>query len=352
MPDLRVGIIGCGRIAQLVHLNILTRLGGAQLVALADSDPQRLEEAHRRVPGARAFARYEEVLELRDVEAVVICLPNSLHAAATVAAVEQGKHVYLEKPLATNVESAQRVIEAWRRARVVGMIGFNYRFNPLHQAAREYLSSGRLGALVGARSVFAAARENLPDWQRTRQNGGGALLDLASHHIDLVFFLFGQEIREVFARIRTQRTDEDSATIQVLLADGLSVQSLFAMKAVEEDRFEIYGQAGKLTVDRYLSTDIEVTEPTLDFSRFRRLWFGLQSSMLNANLWTRLRAPASEPSYQTALSHFVASVRANRCCSPDLWDGYRSLAIVEAAEASAKAGCVVSLPEIEERNCF
>ncbi|MGH7964538.1 MAG: Gfo/Idh/MocA family protein [Candidatus Binatia bacterium] len=347
---LKVGIIGCGRIAQLVHLGMLQRLPEVELVALTEPDLQRREEARIRAPGAVTISDYQELLMMPAVEAVLICLPNALHAEATVAALERGKHVYVEKPLATSLNEARPVLAAWRRAGVVGMIGFNYRFNALYQAVRQHIQSARLGELVAARSVFSTAARTLPTWQHTRQNGGGVLLDLASHHVDLVHFLFGQEVREVFAGLRSQRSEDDSATLHLRLADGLLVQSFFSMSAVEEDRLEIYGQAGKLSVDRYLSLDIEISEPLLQFTRLKRLTRGLRSLAWNPYLLDKLRAPSREPSYQAALAHFVAAVRSKRPASPDFWDGYRSLAVIAAAEESARTGQIVPLSHLTEED--
>jgi len=343
MSATKVGLIGCGRIAQLVHLNILTRLPDIELVALAEPDVQRRQEAMRRAPGAVALADYRELLTMPDVEAVVICLPHALHAEAAVAALEQGKHVYLEKPLATNLGEARQVLAAWQRASAIGMIGFNYRFNALYQAVRRHILSGRLGELVAVRSVFSSAAQALPARQQTQQNGGGVLLALASHHVDLVHFLFGQAVREVSASLRSQHSEDDSAMVQLRLADGLLVQSFFSMSAVEEDRFEIYGTAGKLVVDRYRSLNVEITDPTLDLGRFKRLTQGLRSLIHSPYLLDKLHAPSREPSYQAAVAHFVAAVQARRPISPDFSDGYRSLAVIAAAEESARTGQVISL---------
>lgn len=346
MPALKVGLIGGGRIAQLVHLKILTRLPDVELVALAEPDPQRREEALRRAPAAVAFADYQELLAMPDVQAVIICLPNSLHAKATIAALEQGKHVYLEKPLATSLNEARSVLAAWQRAGVVGMIGFNYRFNALYQAARRYIQSGRLGELVSARSVFSTAARTLPAWRRTRQTGGGVLLEFASHHVDLVRFFFGQEVSDVFAELRSQQSEGDSAMLQMRLAYGLLVQSFFSMSAVEEDRFEIYGQVAKLTVDRYGSLNVEIADPARAHSRFRQLWHGLRALFRSPYLLDKIVAPSREPSYRAALTHFVAAVRAKQPAIPDFWDGYRSLVVVEAAEASVRTGRVVQVPDV------
>lgn len=350
MSSLKVGLIGCGCIAQLVHLNLLTCLPDVELVALAEPNPQRREEASRRAPKALAFASYQELLGMPDVEAVVICLPNALHAEAAVAALKQGKHVYLEKPLATSLNEAQSVLAAWRHAGVVGMLGFNYRFNPLYQATKQYLKSGKLGELVCVRSVFSSQVQTLPVWQQTKASGGGVLLNLASHHIDLVHFLFEQEVHDVFARLRSQRSEGDSATLELHLTNGLLVQSFFSMSAVEEDSWEIYGQAGKLAVDRYQSLNIEITAPTRNYSRLPQLGHRLQSLVSSPNLWQKILAPSREPSYGEALARFVAAARANQPASPDFWDGYRSLAVIEAAAKSASTGKSILLAELINEN--
>jgi myo-inositol 2-dehydrogenase / D-chiro-inositol 1-dehydrogenase len=347
MAALKVGLIGCGYIGRFVHLDILKRLPETDLVALAEPDTERLNEAARRAPQATTFADYHELVKMSEVDAVVICLPNALHADAAVAALEHGKHIYLEKPLATSRPDAHRVLEVWRRAGVVGMIGYNFRFHALYQAARRHIQSGRLGDLVAVRSIFATAAQTVPAWKQSRQLGGGVLLDLATHHIDLLHFLFAQPVREVFTCLRSQRSEDDSAALQLRLADGLLVQSFFSINAVEEDRFEIYGQRGKLMLDRYLSWDVDISEPEIDFSRLKLFGRGVRALVGNRHVRDKIVAPAREPSYQAALAHFVEAARANRMCSPDLRDGCRSLAIIEAAEESAKTGRVISLPDLD-----
>lgn len=351
MSSLKVGLIGCGRIVQLVHLNVLARLPDVELVALAEPDPQRREEASRRVPKAIAFSGYQEMLEKSDVDAAVICLPNALHAEAAEAALKLGKHVYLEKPLAANLEDARDALEAWRSAGTVGMMGFNYRFNPIYQAAKEYIKSGQLGELVSVRSVFSSAARTLPAWQQLRSSGGGVLLNLASHHIDMVRFLFEQEVSQVWAQVRTLRSEGDSAMLELQLTDGLPVQSFFSMSAVDEDRFEIYGQAGKLTLDRYQVPNLEIAPASCDFSRLKPLGRKLKSLLSSPNLVRKILAPSNELSYQAALAHFVAAARSNQPTKPDFWDGYCSLAVIEAAEESARTGKSVSLKVDENFAC-
>lgn len=341
--SLRIGVIGCGWFAQAVHLPILRRLPGVELAALAESEPSRRQAASRCVPAAVAYADYRDLLKMRDLDAVIVSVPTAHHAEVAIAAMQLGKHVYLEKPIATSLEEADKVVSVWKRSGVVGMVGFNYRFNALHQTARMQIQSGEIGPLVGVRSVFSTPMRSMPAWKHTRSTGGGVLLDLASHHIDLVRFLFQQDVRTVSADIESCRTEHDTAMLHLRLAGGFPVQSYFSLCAVDEDRFEIYGQTGKLTVDRYRSLDVEIVNAEGTSSRFRRMTQQLRPFMNAPYLLKKLRSPWHEPSYREALSRFISVVRGCEKASPDLLDGYRSLEVIDAAEESAKTGRVVDV---------
>jgi predicted dehydrogenase len=349
MGPLKIGVIGCGGIAQSVHLPLLSRLPQVQIVALAEADPERRAAAGQWARGASLFAGYPELLRESEAEAVLICLPNALHAEAAIASFENGRHVYLEKPVATALADARSVLSAWKSAGVTGMIGFNYRFNPLYVEARRQIASGRLGKLVGARSVFATSASNLPAWKRSRAGGGGVLLDLASHHLDLIRFFFDQEICAVSADLRSLRSEGDSAALQLRLSDGLLVQSLFSFRAIEEDRFEVYGEKGKLTVDRYASLDVEISDPIRRGARLKGWVKSAQSISHVPYMLQKLRAPGGEPSYRAALAHFVAAARSGCSPQPDLLDGCRSLAVIAAAEESAALERTVPAPIVIER---
>lgn len=340
---LRVGVIGCGWFAQAVHLPILRRLPEVELIALAEPDPDRRQEARRCVPAALVCADYRDLLKMRDLDAVIVSVPTALHAEVAIAAMQLGKHVYLEKPIATSLSEANKIVSVWKQAGVVGMVGFNYRFNALHQAARMQIQAGKLGPLVGAQSVFSTPTRSVPTWKQTRSTGGGVLLELASHHIDLVRFLFQQNVRMVYADIQSRCTEHDTATLHLRLADGLQVQSYFSLSAVDEDRFEIYGQGGKLTVDRYRSLDVEIMDAGETCSRLRRVTRRLRSLRNVPYLFKKLRSPWHEPSYREALTRFVSAVQGEAAAVPDLQDGYRSLEIICAAEESAQTGRSVSL---------
>ncbi|MGH8850246.1 MAG: Gfo/Idh/MocA family protein [Casimicrobiaceae bacterium] len=346
---LTIGLVGCGWFAQAVHLPILRRLPGADLVALAEPDPALRHAAGRHFPAARMFGDYRDLLTMRNLDAVIVSVPNALHAEAAIAVMQAEKHLYLEKPIATSLREAGEIVSAWKYSGVVGMIGFNYRFNALHRTARMHLEAGRLGLLTGARTVFTTPVRSMPAWKKTRSGGGGALLDLASHHVDLVRFLFQQEVRLVYCEIESRCTEQDTARLHLRLADGLPIQSYFSLAAVDEDRFEIYGQAGKLTVDRYRSLDVDFVDAEEASSSLRRVARKLGSLSNLPYLLEKVRAPWHEPSYREALSRFVSAARGRDHASPDLLDGYRSLEVLCAAEQSQQTARSVSLlPSVTE----
>jgi len=344
---LRIGLVGCGRIAQLIHLRVLAGLPDAELIALADADPARLQEAQAQVRSARSFADYRELYEHGQAEAAVICLPSQLHAEAAVAAFRRGLHVYVEKPLATTLEDGTSVLQSWRSSGRVGMVGFNFRLHPLYQTARTALQEGRIGLVVGVVAVFSSAAHVLPAWKHDPRTGGGVLLDLASHLVDRARFLFEQEVQEVSAALRSVRTEADSASVHLRLANGILVQGFLSMSTIEEDRIEIYGDAGKLAFDRYRSTGLDVVPPRVWEGRAARLRRCLAvMGQAPRRSWSQL-VPPRDPSFRAALEKFVQAVRTGQPTRPDIKDGLRSLGVVLALEEAARTGQTVRVASID-----
>jgi predicted dehydrogenase len=341
MRPLRIGLIGAGRIAQLVHLAALTRSPWIRLAAIAEQDDARRAEAARRAPGAQLFAGAEQLLASPEIEAVVICLPTALHAATAIAALHAGKHVYLEKPLAASLDEGRLLAEAWRRADRVGMIGFNYRFNALYQAARRQLDAGAIGELLGAQTVFTSAARTLPGWKLQRRSGGGALLDLGTHHLDMAAFLLRRPVRAVAARIESRQSEADTAWVELQLDGGPAVQSFFATGATDEDRFTIFGSAGTLSVDRQRGWNVELTPAGPRPGHLAAAKARLRTLAASPYLRQRLLAPGSEPSFEAALNRFAAAVHNRQLDYPSFAHGLDALALVEAAEEAAAGGRAV-----------
>lgn len=342
MNPVRIGIVGCGDFALRAHIPNLLRDPAARITALADVDPGRRERATKLAPVARAYQDFRDLLESSDVDAVLIALPNAMHAEAAVAAFSHGLHVYLEKPLATTGEDGQRVLTAWRRSGRIGMIGLSYRFHPLYRQARDIVRSGAIGHVVSLQSTYSSAQHTMPSWKRSRVTGGGALLDLFSHEADLIRFVTGRNIVEVSARVRNVDCDCDSASIQLRLDDGTLSHSTVALLAVERAGMLIIGDGGSVEVDRYGGT----------YARVRRVHTGGVLGELRAGLRElaglsymarKHKAPMNQPAFTSAMQAFVAALRAGEPTGPDLDDGWHSLAAVLAADESDRLGGAVPI---------
>ena len=191
--------------------------------------------------------------------------------------------------------------------------------------------------------MFATPRRPIPEWKQKRDTGGGVLLDLAVHHIDLIRFLLAAEVASVSAEIRSMASDADTAFLQLRLTNDVTVQVMCSLSAVDEDRIEIYGSAAKVTIDRYRSLRVEETPPnaggalglaaTRLVSEFRAFPYAL----------LKMRAPLNDPSFPLAMDAFVRAVHDRVPATPSLSDGFRALAVIEAAELSARSGRAVPL---------
>lgn len=160
---MRFGVIGCGTIAYWTHLRILPRLAGVKVVAIADPSEAALARA-RRLVDARGYEDPAELLSSADVDAVVIAAPTSDHASLAMAACRASKHVYVEKPLATSVQDARRVVAAAEASGVEAVVGFQRRFHPSYQRVRALVAGGAIGRVRGVQSVFGepAPADGLP----------------------------------------------------------------------------------------------------------------------------------------------------------------------------------------------
>lgn len=332
---IRFGVIGCGVIAYWSHLRTLKYLRNVTLVAAADSDARARERASRlaRVP---IYEHAEELLQRNDIDAIVISAPTHLHAQLAVAAAKASKHFYVEKPIATTVEDARDVIAATREAGVSAAVGFNRRVHPVFEQARALIGVGRIGRVRAVLSTFCEPIRSdlMPEWKRQRPTGGGVLLDLASHHIDLVRWFLNCEATAIEARVVSEITEDDTAWLKLTMSDRTEVSSFFSFRAGLADFLEFIGEGGTLRVDRH--------RKSLSLRTGRRFGYGVHSStifppreVLEYQI-VRLVRPSYDPSYRRALSAFVELIKGGQSRIASLEDGIRSLEVVLAAEQSAR----------------
>lgn len=197
---LRIGVLGAARITRTALLGPASRVPGVEVVAVAARDPQRARAfaARHRIP--RVIAGYRALLDDPDVDAVYLPLPATLHAPWTIAAVEAGKHVLVEKPFTGNATTAQSVAEIAARAPTVVMEAYHSHYHPFLERAKEVLTSGEVGEIRSARAMFGVPIPPGRDIRWNFQLGGGGLLDVGYYPVRMLRDLFETDPRVVDAR--------------------------------------------------------------------------------------------------------------------------------------------------------
>lgn len=212
MSKVRVGFIGAGRIADLHALAYRDNPTG-ELYAVADSTPGRAEERVRQWGAKRSYARYEDMLADPNVDAVEVLLPHHLHLPATLAALQAGKHVSLQKPMALSVGEADQMIAAGKKANRIFRVLENFHHYEPHLRAKSIIESGEIGDPVGIRIKVVGGKAvggwTIPEesmaWRAEPDKGGppGQLFDAGHHHAAMGYFIFGEFERvHAFADLR------------------------------------------------------------------------------------------------------------------------------------------------------
>jgi predicted dehydrogenase len=199
---LRVGVVGLGWTGE-EHTKAYQQIPGVQVVALAGLEQERGKELSARYNIPDYYASYEELIARADIDAVSVCVPNYLHAPIGLAALESGKHVLCEKPLALNAGEAETMVEAARQAGKVLQVVFNHRRRGDVQVLKQHIDEGGLGRIYYAKAYWVR-RSGIPglgSWFTSKKMaGGGPLIDLGVHVLDMAMYLLGEpHVRTVSA---------------------------------------------------------------------------------------------------------------------------------------------------------
>ena len=212
---LRLGVVGCGAIASLVHLRSARAFEDVEVVGLADPLPSALERGARLAPAAALFESVEELMAGCAPDAVVVASPSSTHAEVASVVLASGAHLYLEKPIAADLASAEALAARAADAGTVAAVGFNRRFHPVVLQAQRLIATGCMSEIVEIETMFAEPHDvaTMPAWKTSRRSGGGAPLDLGSHHVDLARLLLGRDLEAVGGEARSLHSDLDDCSL-------------------------------------------------------------------------------------------------------------------------------------------
>ena len=265
-----IGIIGIGAIAVNRHIRELQQVADCAVTAICDIDPQKLEIIGEKlgIPAERRFTDYRDLIACEAVDAVEICTPNYLHVPIAVAAVEQGKPIHVEKPLATDLAATAPLSEALAKKNVPNMMSFTYRFMPAVRYAKWIIDQGLIGDIISVDvaylkdSAFMEGRRL--EWRFIKEYAGtGVLGDLGIHLIDMAELLIGRiqavsAVTEIVVKQRKRLDSEEYGTVETddycsflaKMERGVKGNFMITRCAVGQTntiKYDIYGTKGLIS---------------------------------------------------------------------------------------------------------
>jgi len=357
-PPIRIALVGAGAIMRLSHAPTIRRSTDCELAAIFDVDRGRAEALARDFEVPFHTADISAVLEAKEIDAVLVATPNLFHPESVIAAAAAGKHVFCEKPLAIDVASAQRMVEACEAGGVILQVGFNQRYWAQVQIAKQLVESGFIGEVQAFRSVYSEPWDVYPATTRYRydlaKSGGATIIDLAIHRIDLSRYLLG-DIGAVFAELThsviPDRVDDNVWLMLRFKSGARACLSSDRYSPAIADGTDLYGSEGTIhfvteTINPFHATPLAVyTEKkgkdlpdVLREAHYPDAWWkGFEGG------WIPVRPPRCSP-YDAQLAAFCRSIREGKSQIPTGVDGLRAQEVVQAAYQSVEQGRWIELP--------
>ncbi|MHC8606567.1 Gfo/Idh/MocA family protein [Paenarthrobacter ureafaciens] len=329
---------------------------------LVGRDATQVAEAAAKYGWAESATDWREVIERDDIHIIDICAPGWMHAEIAVAALEAGKHVLVEKPLANTLAEAELMTAAAAKARARGvqsMIGFNYRRVPALALARELIAEGRLGTVRHVRAAYLqdwlSDAESPMTWRLRKETAGsGALGDIASHAIDQVLFLLGDAVTEVTGRLQTfvdhrpgeagleEVTVDDAAWATLTLTSGAiaSVEvSRVATGQKNSLKLEIYGDKGTILFDLEALNELGFLDATVPVREqgFRRILVNEPEHPYLEAWWPQGHIIGWEHTFTHQVRDFLLAIQDGTQPSPSFEEGLDVQHVLAAIEESAAA---------------
>jgi len=337
MDKLRIGVLGTGIIIREFHMLCLQNNPRADVVAAGNLHTESLERLVKQFGIPKAYTDFAAMARDPDIDAVIIGLPNSLHAPVTVQMLEAGKHVLCEKPMAITVAECEQMIEARERSGRKLMIAHMWRFDREIRWLRDLVASGTLGRVfkVKSHAIWLYEGPPLDRWfVQRRLAGGGALADMGIHSMDtLRFVLGGARPTKVFADIGTHFQDielEDTATLLLEFEGGIA-------GLIEAGWYHLYADGLEGYTQVYGTKGYAKAAPSELHAFVEGVWSVTQPRM------PARKQQCDLPMYQAQMDHFLDCILEDKEPSPGGEDGLWAVRILEAAYQSAESGEAVAI---------
>lgn len=347
---LKVGIVGCGRATEELHLPILQHLKGVEVMALSELEIDRLNRVADRFGIKRRYMQYNDLLNDPLVKIVAVCVPGAFHTEVVLSAIDAGKHVFVEKPLSLRLDDADQMVKRAAETSLRCTIGYNLRSHRLVREARRIIQSGKLGSIEMVRTVWTAGfhyNRPLPAWRYRRADGGGALFEIGTHHIDLWRFLTGSEVKTIYADSRSQLFEDQTSVITARMFNDVLVSSSFCQHTSDSNDIEIFGRKGRLFFSCYRADSLSIFS-TSDYAggagiRLKKI--AQIVSKFPSLIKAGLQGGDFMCSYRTHWRSFIDSILRNKPLPCTFEDGRRAVKVVLSAIKSDELGQPVNIEE-------
>ncbi len=353
MNPIKIAVVGVGSISR-AHIESYRATPETELYAFCDINETRLRYMGEKYGITRLYTDEAQMLaELPEIEAVSVCTWNSAHAPCSIMALNAGKHVLCEKPMATNVADAVAMKEAAEKSGKLLMIGFVRRFGRDCFLVRDLIRNGSLGEIYYSKAVNIRRNGNPGGWfgEKSR-SGGGPLIDLGVHSIDLVRYLMGmpdavsvygttfcklgdrRNIKTPKKYVASSRTDhdvcdcEDLASALIRFDNGavLSVEMSFALNTADEtNNIQLFGTSAGVKMDGGVTL------------------FGETDGYLTDTAFDGKTGLDFDEAFRREVGHFAACIRGKETCINTADDGIALMKILTAIYRSAEEGHEVTL---------
>ncbi len=326
----RIGLVGAGAIAQITHLPTYEALEGAEVLALCDPQKGKATKLASRHGIPVVCTDHQELLKRTEIDAIDICTPTAFHAPIAVDALSAGKHVLVEKPIATTSADALQMVEVARSSGRLLMVAATARFRHDSLTLKTFMEKDELGDLFYVKTGWLRSRSRWSDldWRFDPQvSGGGVLMDSGIQILDVALWLLGFPAPErvlAAAHFRPDRGIEDSAVALIRLHGGvaLSLEVNWSMLMEEDFAYlNVFGSAGGALLNPL---------------RIHKMMHG---SLLNVTpAHAQKRRGVFKDSYNRAIGHFLQCVRGEEAVMSPGAEGYKVLQVMEAIYRSATEG--------------
>lgn len=348
---IKIGVIGTGSISN-EHISAYLKNPNVELYAFCDIDAERVKTMAEKYKVEKTFTDMNEMLKLEEIDAVSVCTWNAAHMPCAVAALNAGKHVLCEKPMATTADEARLMKEAAEKNNKLLMIGFVRRYGNDCKILKDFISTDYFGDIYYTKATYLRRNGNPGGWFGDKSlSAGGPLIDLGVHVIDLVRYLLGnpkpvsiygatfqkllnrpniKEVKDYNASSQSTNVCdvEDLASAMIRFDNGavLSIEASFSLNIKkDEGKIELFGTKGGAKIDPELEMYTEVNDYLAD---------------------VKLNAPTAlnfDGLFANEINHFVDCVINNTECKSPAQDGIDIMTILDAIYESARTGHEVIL---------